>query len=236
MLIANKSSFMVGSILAVTFWGALTLIFSPIFGGKNGFEYSDDLFNKLAKGSSYFIPQIVKDSQKFNGNNISVTAKVDKPENAQRAQHIFNLAGAKVETNGSELKLSGDLGVILAAALKDSDAMYHNRGNEVATRYGMDEKDAMALWWSVLNKSVKELQKAGKIEEANGVFEAMQKAIEPAYNFYRIDAESVTSKAGTLTGLLSFYIVYTMWWGFAIYSLFDGLGLSMKKARVKKEV
>lgn len=236
MLIANKSSFTVGSILAVTFLGALMLIFSPVFGGKNGFEYSDDVFNKLAKGSSYFIPQIIKDSQKFNGKNISITVKVDKPENAQRAQHIFNLAGAKVETSGSELKLTGDLGVILAAALKDSDAMYHNRGNEVAARYGMDEKDAMALWWSVLNKSVKELQKTGKIEEANGVFETMQKAIEPAYNFYKIDAESVTSKAGTLAGLLSFYIVYTMWWGFAIYSLFDGLGLSMKKARVKKEV
>lgn len=236
MLITNKSSFTVGSILAVTFLGALMLIFSPVFGGKNGFEYSDDVFNKLAKGSSYFIPQIIKDSQKFNGNNISITVKVDKPENAQRAQHIFNLAGAKVETSGSEFKLTGDLGVILAAALKDSDAMYHNRGNEVAARYGMDEKDAMALWWSVLNKSVKELQKTGKIEEANGVFETMQKAIEPAYNFYKIDAESVTSKAGTLAGLLSFYIVYTMWWGFAIYSLFDGLGLSMKKARVKKEV
>jgi hypothetical protein len=27
-----------------------------------------------------------------------------------------------------------------------------------------------------------------------------------------------------------------MWWGYAIFFLFDGIGLSMKKAKVKKEV
>jgi hypothetical protein len=236
MLIRNKSSFTVGAVLAATFFAALLLIFSPVFGGKNGFEYSDDLFNKLAKGSSYFIPRIAKESEQFNGKTVNVTVKVDKAENAAKAQKIFTMAGAKVETNGNELKYSGDLGAVLAAALKDSDAMYHNRGTEVASRYGMDEKDVMALWWSVFNKSVKELQKSDKIEEANGIFETMQKGIEPAYNFYKIEAESVLSKAGTLTGLLSFYILYTMWWGFAIYSLFDGMGLSMKKAKVKKEV
>jgi hypothetical protein len=36
--------------------------------------------------------------------------------------------------------------------------------------------------------------------------------------------------------LLVFYLVYTLWWGFAIFYLFDGVGLSMKKARVKQEV
>ena len=236
MLIRNKASFTLGAILSVSFFAALALIFTPIFGGKNGFQFSDDLFNKLAKGSSYFIPEIAKESQKFNGKTINVTVKVDKPENAKRAQQVFTLAGAKAEANGNELKLDGDLGVLLAASLKDSDAMYHNRGNEVAARYGFDEKDAMALWWSVFNKTVKELQKSGKIDEANAIFETMQKGIEPAYNFYKIEAESVLSKAGSLTGLLSFYILYTMWWGFAIYSLFDGMGLSMKKAKVKKEV
>jgi len=27
-----------------------------------------------------------------------------------------------------------------------------------------------------------------------------------------------------------------MWWGFAIYYMFNGIGLSMTKAKVKKEV
>ncbi len=45
-----------------------------------------------------------------------------------------------------------------------------------------------------------------------------------------------SEKAGIMTGLLVFYVVYTMWWGFAIFYMFDGIGLTMKKAKVKKEV
>jgi hypothetical protein len=33
-----------------------------------------------------------------------------------------------------------------------------------------------------------------------------------------------------------FYVVYTLWWGFAIFFIFEGIGLSMTKAKVKKEV
>jgi hypothetical protein len=39
-----------------------------------------------------------------------------------------------------------------------------------------------------------------------------------------------------MTFLLVFYVAYTMWWGFAIFYIFEGIGLSMKKAKVKKEV
>ena len=46
----------------------------------------------------------------------------------------------------------------------------------------------------------------------------------------------VVDKAGIMTGLLVFYVAYTMWWGFAIFFMFDGIGLTMKKAKVKKEV
>jgi hypothetical protein len=62
------------------------------------------------------------------------------------------------------------------------------------------------------------------------------KGVEPAYNYYGVPAESVSSKAGVMTALLVFYVVYTMWWGYAIFYMFDGMGLSMKKAKVKKEV
>jgi len=64
----------------------------------------------------------------------------------------------------------------------------------------------------------------------------MKKGIEPAYNFYKIEPQSIFDKAFTATSLLVFYVVYTIWWGFGIFYLFDGLGLSMKKAKVKQEV
>ncbi len=54
----------IGLLLGVTFFGVLALIFSPVFGeGRNGLEYSDALFNKLAKGSSYFVPKLTAEPE-----------------------------------------------------------------------------------------------------------------------------------------------------------------------------
>jgi capsid portal protein len=114
--------------------------------------------------------------------------------------------------------------------------MFKNDGKKVADRYGVDEREAMTTWWNTLKAMDKELKKQGKIEEAKMVSDVMKKAVEPAFNFYTIDAQKVTEKAGIMTGLLVFYVMYTMWWGFAIFYLFDGVGLTMKKAKVKKEV
>ena len=88
----------------------------------------------------------------------------------------------------------------------------------------------------VLNKTAKEFQKSKKVEQADIIIEVMKKGIEPAFNFYNIEPQKVSDKALTVTGLLLFYILYTMWWGYAIFNLFDGLGLSMTKAKVKREV
>ncbi len=235
MLVRHKGPFNIGILLTLSFFGVLALIFSPVFGGKNGLEYSDDLFNKLSKGSSYFIPDITKKAQKFAGKEVSFTVKTDK---ADAAAKVFMALGAQVGTPQSgEIKVTADLGKLLAGVLKDADSMYHNKGEEVAARYaGMDEKSVLKLQWDVLNKSIKELQKEKKIDEANAVSEALKKGIEPAYNFYKIPAEDILGKAGTVVGLLVFYVLYTMWWGYAIFYLFEGIGLSMKKAKVKKEV
>jgi hypothetical protein len=237
MLVTNKKTFNIGGLLGLTFFGVLFLIFSPVFNGKNGLVFSDDLFNKLAKGSSYFIPEIAKNAKKFVGKTISVTIKLDKPEAVQQAVKLLSVVpGAQGEPKGSELTVKGDLGEILGNVLVDSDAMYNNNGEKIFSKYQIDEKEVMSTWWAILNKMTKELQKQKDIENSNIVNEVNKKGIEPAFNFYKIEAQSVSDKAVTMTGLLVFYVLYTMWWGYAIFFLFDGLGLSMKKAKVKKEV
>jgi hypothetical protein len=124
----------------------------------------------------------------------------------------------------------------MSKILQDSDDMFKNEGKKVADRYGVDEKEAMTTWWNMLKVMDKSLKKQGKIEEAKIVSDVMKKAVEPAFNFYKINAQKVVDKAGIMTGLLVFYVIYTMWWGFAIFFMFDGIGLTMKKAKVKKEV
>ena len=236
MLIRNQKTMNIGLLLATSFIGVLILIFSPVFGeGRNGLEYSDALFNKLAKGSSYFVPKLTADLKEFEKEQLAVSVKMENAEQAGKAARIFAMAAPETTSQETELRIKGNVASLLQAVLKDSGSMYFNKGDEVREKYGMDEKEVMATWWSALNRAAKELQKSGNTGQANLILEVMRKGIEPAYNFYRIEPQSIVEKAFTATSLLVFYVIYTMWWGFAIFYLFDGLGLSMKKARVKQE-
>jgi hypothetical protein len=237
MLVKNKKMFSVGAFLALTFVGVLALIFSPIFGnGMNGLTYADDIFNKLSKGSSYFIPKVAKSNEKFAGTNLALTVKLEKPEQNEGTMKMLTAAGLAVKNEGPALQISGNLGALMSRILQDADDMYKNDGKKVADRYGVDEKAAMTSWWNVLKVMDKELKKQGKIDDSKIVSDVMKKAVEPAYNYYQVEAQKVADKAGIMTGLLVFYVIYTMWWGFAIFYMFDGIGLTMKKAKVKKEV
>ncbi|MEM5788579.1 MAG: hypothetical protein AAGU11_14805 [Syntrophobacteraceae bacterium] len=238
MLIRHKKTFGTGMFFSATFLVILLLIFSPIFGeGKNGLVFADDLFNKLSKGSSYFIPDVQKSITGAEGQNFASSVKTANPDLAIK---MVMAAGAQVGREGDSLKITGDLGKFLSVVLRDSDSMYHNRGAEVAGRYGIggedEAKKALRTWWEILNTMVKDLQFQKKVAQAKLVDQVMKKGVEPAYNFYGIAAESVASKALLMISLLVFYVVYTMWWGYGIFYLFDGIGLSMKKAKVKKEV
>ncbi len=226
-----------GIFLALTFWGVLALIFSPVFGeGRNGLAFADNLFNKLSKGSSYFIPKIMKANEKFIGKPFSVSIKVEEPADAEKIVKLFDTAGARAVIQGKEISLEGDLGKVMEAVLKDADAMYQNDGAKVSGIYGMDGKEVLQNWWQALSKMSKVFAKEKKIEEAKHVSDVYKKTVETAFNYYGIEPQKVIEKAGLMTSLLAFYVVYTMWWGFAIFYIFEGIGLTMKKAKVKKEV
>ncbi len=235
MLVKNKKTFSVGVVFAMSFLAVLLMIFSPVFGGKNGLQFADNSFNRLSKGSSYFIPKVSKNVDKFVGKPFSVMIKLESAEDVEPTAKLFNTAGVKVALKDTELKLEGDLGGMLKSAVEDSDYMFKNDGKAVSERYGYDEKQVMKNWWTALVKIDKKLKKQKNIEEAKVVSEVTKKAVEPGYNFYKIEGEKVVDHAGMMSGLLVFYVAYTLWWGYAIFYLFDGIGLTMKKAKVKKE-
>ena len=208
------------------------------------------MFNTLAKGSSYFIPKVQKNNEKFMGKMFSATIDLSKPEDkpgdaekrAERASKLFTVnPGAKVEVNGAQMKIEGDLGVVLKTALDDADMMFKNEGDKIKAKYaeamGTDDvKQMFRQWNNVLPKIDKVFKKEGKIEDAKMVSEVTKKAVEASYNFYGVEAVKVKDKAGLMTFLLVFYVFYTLWWGFAIFFIFEGIGLTMSKAKVKKEV
>ena len=238
MAALNTKALGIGTVLALSFLGVLALIFSPIFGdGKNGLVFADDMFNKLSKGSSYFIPAVAKNNEQFKTTDIAVVINLDKPETMNPlALRLLATRGAQAEPASPEIRLSGNLGSVKSQVLADADDMFKNEGTKVSGRYGTEAREVMTSWWNILKGMDKELKKQGKIAEAKIVSDVMKKAVEPAYNFYQIEGQKVSDKAGLMTGLLVFYVIYTMWWGFAIYFIFEGIGLTMKKAKVKKEV
>src|SRR5512139_796888 len=104
----NPKSLGVGFALAVSFFAVLALIFMPVFGagkdGKamNGLDYADDLFNKLSKGSSYFIPKLQQGAQGYAGRAFEAEVTLDKPETAALAATLFSGAGATASADGAK--------------------------------------------------------------------------------------------------------------------------------------
>lgn len=242
MWVVDRKSFKLGLLLALGFFALLLLLFAPVYGttadGRplNGLEYADDLFNRLSKGSSNFIPQLRAAAREHRGQHIALEIELDSPERAVLAQRLLGLTGQQVKRSGNRLAIKADLGTWMMRVLDDAEAMYANQGEWVRNRYGIDERQALETWWHVLKQADKALKKAHQVPEADLVHSVKNRAVETAYNFYGIPAEDVREAWPVLSGLLLFYLAYTIWWGFAIYFLFEGLGLTVKKAGAKKEV
>ncbi|MBA4357199.1 MAG: hypothetical protein Q7U56_04880 [Humidesulfovibrio sp.] len=240
MLITNKPLFNKGLLLMASFLCVFVSLFLPIWGGVgNGLDAADNMFNRLSKGSSYFIPGVQKQALALEGKTVTVTAKVKDAKLAPRAVENLVKAGATAELKDGAITYSGDLGKILTAALADADDLFNDRGKAVVDRYAVTDKDGEKLvvkaWWTVLDPSVKELQKQKMIEEAKVVGQVNKRGLEPGYNFYGIKSEKVLDNVLPLVGLLVFYVVYTMWYGYAIFDMFGGIGLGMSKPKIKKE-
>ncbi len=232
----NKTKLTTGIVLLVTFFLVLIAIFMPWYGnGRNGLEFSDDFFNSLAKGSSNFMADMRTLATPFKGKTMTVDLTLKDADTAKRAEILFTKAGATVEAAGATLKISGDLGQIMFAAIDDSEAMFHNQGDKVQARYDFDPKKVLRTWWTSFKELNVALNLQQKFREAKVVNEIVFRAIEPGYNFYGISPQLVRTLFPLLTFLLVFYVVYTLWYGYGVFELFEGFGLGAEKGH-KEEV
>lgn len=233
----NAKKLATGLILLISFLVILFLIFMPIFGeGRNGLAYSDDFFNSLAKGSSNYMDDMRKLAQPLVGAPFAVEIKMTSPQKAQKTEILYSQAGAQVEVAGPALKISGDLGKVLLKSVDDAEAMFNNQGEKVQAQYNYDGKEVLQNWWVSFDKVDAALKKQKKFKEAKVIAEVQKRALEPGYNFYGIIPSSVGDHAGMLVFMLVFYVVYTLWYGFGIFEMFEGVGMGMEKAAHKEEV
>jgi hypothetical protein len=228
-MIANKKEFGIGVALIAVFFVALAVVFSPIFeNGKNALDYLDGVFNSISKASAYYIPASIEKARKLEGTAVAVVIKVSDAEQARETEKLLAAAGATVRVDGAKLAVSGDLGKILGAALADADAMFKNDGASLSNRYGIEGKKALYAWHTALGDTMRDLNKQGKFKEASTVRDSMTKALEPAYNYFGITAISMKHMIGIALVALIGYVVYTIWYGFAILFLFEGWGLKLE--------
>ncbi|MBF0398073.1 MAG: hypothetical protein HQK78_14935, partial [Desulfobacterales bacterium] len=199
----------------------------PIFAGKNGLDYLDDLYNSISKASAYYIPKLKEDAKKFDGTNISVNIKMKSEEDAKQIEPLFGKSSVNVTRTGTELKVEGDLGKIFANCLEDTDTMFANDGAKVSGKYNYEEKRVLYNWHKALSATDKALKKQEKFKEANFIGKVMKKGVECSYNYYKIKPQKITERVGVVLFSLIFYVVYTMWYGFSILLMFEGWGIRL---------
>jgi hypothetical protein len=221
----QKSEFFLGLGLMIGFVVVLIFFFMPLFNGNNGLDYLDNLYNSISKGSAYYIPAIKEDVEKFKNNVVSANLQMTAEEEAVQTAKLFKAGGATVDVTGRDLKVRGDLAMILGNALADADAMYWNKGAALSTKYGYRERKAVYNWWKGLEEMQKSLNKDKKFKEAKIISLVQKKAVETAYNYYTIEPQKIGDRWGTVVFSLVFYVVYTLWYGFAILFMFEGWGL-----------
>lgn len=227
-MIHDKKEFGIGLALMTAFLATLVAIFSPLLeGGKNALDYLDGTFNSVSKHSAYYIPAAAEKAKRHEGTAVTLSIKAADDSQAARTEKLFATAGATVAREGAKLTISGDLGRMLAGVLVDADLMFHNDGAAVSGKYGYDEKRVLYDWHQALGAVTKDLNKQEKFREAKTVRDVQTKAVEPAYNYYGVKAIPMSSMLWIALAALVGYVLYTIWYGYAILFLFEGWGLKL---------
>jgi hypothetical protein len=94
-MIANKSKFYTGFILMILFTAVFICIFMPLFGGKNGLEFLDNLYNSISKGSAYYIDTVRTDVGTIQPPEMTVKLTMKSEVQAQQTMPLFIKSGRR---------------------------------------------------------------------------------------------------------------------------------------------
>ena len=218
-----------GMVLMAVFVVVFIAIFMPIYGnGQNGLNYLDNLYNTISKGSAYYIPKVQKESEQYLGRPVELKLTMKDARQAEQAALLFRAGGGEATVEGPKVLVKGGIGKILQNCLADADDMFHNRGEKVAGKYGYPERLVLYTWHQSLTAMIKDLNEQKKFPEAKFAGTVQTRAVECAYNYYGIEPQNIGDKWGIVVFSLLFYVVYTLWYGFAIMYMFEGAGMRLE--------
>ncbi|MFW5498903.1 MULTISPECIES: hypothetical protein [unclassified Maridesulfovibrio] len=227
-MIVNKKEFSGGLALLAVFFIVLAVMFQPIFDGRNAMAYLDAMYNSISKGSVNYVAPLreeVKDPAVKKDLTLKLTYTTGVQ--AEQSAKLFEKAGVKVSLNGKALEVTGSVVDILNASLDDAELMYHNDAEAIEAKYGVEARRTTFNWWTSLVLMEKALNGQEEFKVAKVTSTVMKKAVETAYNYYEIAPLDITDELGLVIFSLIFYVVYTLWYGFAILFVFEGWGLNL---------
>jgi hypothetical protein len=223
----KKKEFAIGLFLMVTFIAVMVVIFMPITEDGNALDYLDNLYNSISKGSAYYIPKVEHMVEEHGSEVVTLNLKMDTASQALKAEVLFAEAGMTTAVEDTNLMVNGDLKTILSACLEDAESAYHNRREDFVDRYAVGARPALYSWWQALKAMEKDLNRQKLFPAAQLTHTVQAKTVECAYNYYGIEAQAIQDRWGTVLFSLVFYVLYTIWYGYAIMYMFEGLGFEL---------
>ena len=229
-LVVNRGALARGTLGLAAFSLVLGLGMAPVFDGENGLQYADRFFNRLAKDSSNHIGKARAQAVKATG--VKVDIGVNPREVADPAKMVKVLTGSGIEAGTADdgrVRVRGDLGVLMGACLDDAEEGYANRIAELGAKHGMEGEEVLYCWWLVFDGLTRRFVQENQGARANTAKFMTAKVLEPVYNFRGIEAAPIRGNVLPASCLLVFYVLYTLWYGFSIMSVFEGVGVSLKR-------
>ena len=235
-IVRNKRKFWIGLNGLILFSVILGLWLRPWGTHRSGLEWADHLFNRLAKNSTYFIPEAVELARKFEGAGVDFGVHSRWPGTDERMVQVIRASGSSAVLLGDgRVRINGDLGRLGHAASADAEWLFKGQDRNLRAKYGMDGREAIYYWWLAFDGLTRRFIQENRSAEADFTRWMTGRVLEPAYNFAGIETGSFGENVWTVAFLLGSYLIYTLLYGFSILFLFEGLGIEATKSKERKE-
>jgi len=235
-LVLNRRKFAAGMVGLLSFAAVFLAWFQPDQQGRTGLKRADDLFNRLSKGSACHIPALRREAARLAQRDCDCYVEASAPADAAKIASLVRRGQASVELAEHGVHIRGRLQPLAAALLDDAEMLFGGREAELSQKYGglMTAREVVYQWWLICEPVYKAYIAKGDIAASNLASALRTRACEPAYNFAGIPPTPVAEAAWPLAGLLGFYVLYTVWYGFSIMVLCEGLGLGARRAEKRE--
>ena len=235
-LVADARKLKLGLAGLVLFSVAMAMFLFPFSGDRSALAWSDNLFNELSKSSANFVSEAEGRARKTVGQPVDLG--VHPRDLADRSQIVRLLRANGFQariTDDDRVRVSGDLGRLALAATADAEAAFRNDRSALQAKYGTNGYEPIYHWWTVFDGLTRRYVQENRGTEADFAKFMSSKVLEPAYNFRGIRCCDIGGNAFPAAVLLVFYVAYTLWYGFSILNVFEGLGISASPGGKKTE-